>query len=233
MSVWKISTAAMVLGGSVLLAGCQSAPMPVASNFAYTEQHKLRAAGHWNLLASDVVQQTLAMLRAQGIGPTASVYVMPALQPSTFDQGFREFVMTQLVQQQVPVQSQRQQADIVLSYHTHTVVHRGPLPQFAPGHFSLLSAGLLAAYGLRNVDLDAKMVAQVGMGGLLDARESRHNGGPTHTEIILTTSALQGERYVARKTDAYYINDVDAGLFSAAAARSGAYAPIPLKVVTQ
>ena len=48
---------------SLFLMGCGSAPIPVASNFDYSVQQKVRSAGHWNLMADDVVKQTLETLK--------------------------------------------------------------------------------------------------------------------------------------------------------------------------
>ena len=43
-----------------------------------------------------------------------------------------------------------------------------------------------------------------------------NSGGPTATELILTTSASTPDQILARKTDVYYIENVDATLFKSA-----------------
>ena len=45
---------------------------------------------------------------------------------------------------------------------------------------------------------------------------SMNSGGPTATELILTTSASTPDQILARKTDVYYIENVDATLFKSA-----------------
>ena len=213
MSVWKRAACSALIVSCIGLVGCQHAPIPVSSNFAYSEQQKVRSAAHWDVLARDVVQQTLAVVKQHGVTDTPSVYVEAAPQASTFDQGFREFLITQLVAQHVPVQQHPQHAGLVLRYQTQIVVHNSPLPKFEPGQFSMLSAGLMALYGLRNHHVDTWLGAQLGLAGLTDWSKSRRNGGVTHTELILTTTALQADQYVARKTDVYYLENADAPLF--------------------
>ena len=63
MHLFKTSVTAALALTCLALTACGSAPIPVASNFDYTVQHKVRSAGHWNLMADDVVKQTLATLQ--------------------------------------------------------------------------------------------------------------------------------------------------------------------------
>ena len=49
--------------------------------------------------------------------------------------------------------------------------------------------------------------------GGLDYANSINSGGPTATELILTTTVTRGGQYVARKTDVYYLENVDTPLF--------------------
>jgi len=87
----------------------------------------------------------------------------------------------------------------------------------------------MAAYGLRTEHLDTKLVAALGLAGAADFANSINSGGPTHTEVILTTSVSRGGQFVARKTDVYYLEDVDAPLFLS----SSTYPTRQLKVVGQ
>ena len=45
---------------------------------------------------------------------------------------------------------------------------------------------------------------------------SVYSGGPTHTELVLTTTAGTPEQILSRKTDVYYLENVDASLFKQA-----------------
>ena len=62
MSLIKALGLSAAAAAALALAGCGSAPIPLAKNFEQTSQHKVRSAGHWELLSSDVVEQTRASL---------------------------------------------------------------------------------------------------------------------------------------------------------------------------
>lgn len=216
---------------SLFLMGCGSAPIPVASNFDYSVQQKVRSAGHWNLMADDVVKQTLETLKKNGVNSATSVHVRLPANASEFDRGFREFVLTKLVQGGLTVMENGASAELQLSYATQVVVHKSQRPHFIPGQFTMLAGGLMAAYGLRGEHLDTKLLATLGLAGAADFANSINSGGPTHTEVILNTSVSRMGQFVARKTDVYYLEDVDAPLFLSASATT--YPTRQLKVVGQ
>lgn len=231
MHLFKTSATAAVALACLALTGCGSAPIPVASNFDYTVQHKVRSAGHWNLMADDVVRQTLVTLEKSGVSKDTPVYVQLPEQSSAFDRGFREFVLTKLVQNGMTVVKHAEAGQLQLSYATQVVVHKSQRPHFIPGQFTMLAGGLMAAYGLRSAHLDSQLLVGLGLAGAADFANSINSGGPTHTEVILTTSALRAGQFIARKTDVYYLEDVDAPLFLSA--QTQAYPTRNMKTVGQ
>lgn len=203
----------LALGATVaLLAACTTSPIPVSENFPLTVQPKVRSAGHWNLLSKDVISQTLETLSK--VGTTSSLYVALPPNASTFDIAFREFLITELVKAGRVVQ-QAPERSIEVSYKTQVVRHESPRPHFVPGQFTMLTTGLYAAYGLRNQYIDAQLLGGLGVAAAADTIASINSGGPTHTELILTTTVSTGGRYLARKTDVYYVEEDDATLFAA------------------
>ena len=198
--------------GAALLSACATSPIPVSENFPLTVQPKVRSAGHWNLLSKDVVGQTLETLNK--VGTVAHLYVALPPQASEFDKAFREFLITELVKAGRIVQQGPEQA-VEVSYRTQVVRHESPRPHFVPGQFTMITAGLYAMYGLRNEYIDAKLAGGLGLAAVADTLASVNSGGPTHTELILTTTVATGGRYLARKTDLYYVEEEDASLFSA------------------
>jgi len=211
MRSWK--SIGLTVASIAALTACGTAPIPVATNFDYATQQKARSAGHWDLMARDVVAQTLNSLDGVGVPRNTAVYVALPQNPSAFDQGFREFLLTKLVQSGVTVLDNARSADLRLSYGTQVVVHKSERPQFIPGQFTMLAGGLMAVYGLRTEHLDTKLLATLGLAGAADFANSINAGGPTHTEVILTTSVKRADQYLVRKTDVYYLEDVDAPLF--------------------
>jgi len=221
--IWTAAAAALTA-----LVGCETAPIPVAKNFEYTSQYKVRSAGHWDLVARDVAFQTRAMLESAGIGDATPLHVVAPSNPSAFDLGFRDFLITQLVHDGAVVRTDPAAA-LAVSYGTQGVRHNSDRPHFIPGAFTMLAGGLAAAYGLRLEHIDTKIVAGLGLAVGMDYAASINSGGPTNTELILTTTVTRDGQYVARKTDVYYLENVDTPLFM----RPSYYRAVNMKGVSQ
>jgi len=221
--IWTAAAAALTA-----LVGCETAPIPVAKNFEYTSQYKVRSAGHWDLVARDVAFQTRAMLESAGIGDATPLHVVAPSNPSAFDLGFRDFLITQLVHDGAVVRTDPAAA-LAVSYGTQVVRHNSDRPHFIPGAFTMLAGGLAAAYGLRLEHIDTKIVAGLGLAVGMDYAASINSVGPTNTELILTTTVTRDGQYVARKTDVYYLENVDTPLFM----RPSYYRAVNMKVVSQ
>jgi hypothetical protein len=215
------------LGVAITLAGCANAPIPVAENFQYTSQLKVRSAGHWDLVSRDVVSQTLGSLGQTGAAGVPLYVALPP-NPSAFDTAFREFLITKFVQSGTPVMQAPGNA-MEVTYQAQVVRHNSDRPRFIPGMYTTLAAGLGVAHGLGSLHVDAAILAGVGLAAAADYASSVNSGGPTHTEMILTTTVARNGQFVARKTDVYYLENADAPLFM----RADAYRPMNMKVVQQ
>lgn len=228
MSFTKALGWTVAAGAAFVLAGCGSAPIPLSKNFELTSQYKVRSAGHWELLSRDVVAQTRATLEKAGYAPNTPLHVAAPAQPSAFDLGFRDFLITEFVQEGATVQ-QGPGTALEVSYNTQVVRHNSDRPHFIPGQFTMLAAGVMAAYGLRHEHLDTKLLATLGLTTAADYANSINSGGPTNTELILTTTVSRAGQYVARKTDVYYLENADTPLFL----RPAHYRAVNMKVVSQ
>ena len=201
----------MALGaGAAVLAGCVSSPIPVSANFPITVEPKVRSAGHWALLSKDVVEQTLGSLNKLSM-PTRNLYVALPANATEFDRAFQQFLITDLVKSDRVVQ-QAPEGALEVSYQTQVVRHNSPRPHFVPGRFTMVTAGLYAAYGLGTAPIGDKMAGGLALAGGADYVASESSGGPTHTELILTTTIASGGRYLVRKTDVYYVEEADTTL---------------------
>lgn len=204
---------AVLAGAVATMVGCANrAPIPLAENFELTVQPKVRSAGHWEPVSRDVVAQTLATLDKAGVAPGTPLHVALPPNPSAFDVGFRDFLITKLVQSGATVQQMPGQT-LDVTYHAQVVRHNSERPHFIPGQFTMITAGLMAAYGLRHEHLDAQMLGALGLAVAADYGASVNSGGPTNTEMILTTTVARGGQYLARKTDVYYLENADTPLF--------------------
>lgn len=227
MSIYKTMGMVGLLGAAAMLTGCANAPIPVAENFQYTSQLKVRSAGHWDLVSRDVVGQTLGSLSQAGAAGVPLYVALPP-NPSAFDTAFREFLITKFVQSGTPVM-QAPGNTMEVTYQAQVVRHNSDRPHFIPGMFTALAAGVGVAHGLGTVHVDAAILAGVGLAVAADYGNSIYSGGPTNTEMILTTTVARNGQFVARKTDVYYLENVDAPLFM----RADTYRPMNLKVVQQ
>ena len=204
---------AVLAGAVATMVGCANrAPIPLAENFELTVQPKVRSAGHWELVSRDVVAQTLATLDKAGVAPGTPLHVALPPNPSAFDVGFRDFLITKLVQSGATVQQMPGQT-LDVTYHAQVVRHNSERPHFIPGQFTMITAGLMAAYGLRHEHLAAQMLGALGLAVAADYGASVNSGGPTNTEMILTTTVARGGQYLARKTGVYYLEHADTPLF--------------------
>jgi hypothetical protein len=168
--------------------------VPVPTAFPVSVQPKLQAGQHWQTIAQDAAR-TLAinLQRGQRCGfgnlPCRALYVTKAQQETEFSYAFMNALVTALVQQGINVS---QAAEGALALHVDVQsVHFGrgaglgaPLKSLAPGLWTQGSDGA-------NVD------APPG----------------ERSEIIVTLSALDGDRYAARSSNVYYVGNVDLSLY--------------------
>lgn len=206
-----------VVLAAMTLAACstQYSETPLAGNFATSKQNKLQASSHWLLIAKDVAEQI--KLGTDKVG--APVYVTPPAQNSKFSQIFYDQVITSLVNQGVTVRRVHDVTVQIVDIDTHLVrfsADRTQNRRFTS--MTALAGGIAALYG---VNWAAGTKAAVG--GLaasasydwLSWVDQEYAKGRTPSyELIVTTSLTKNAQYLARRTDAYYINDDDASLYN-------------------
>jgi hypothetical protein len=197
------------------LVGCAQSPIPVAGNFDITEQKKVRSAGHWQVISQNAARETLKMLDEAGVASNARLSVTPPEQATSFEKTFHEMLTTELVRSGRRVTTSAQNV-LQVSYKAQLVEHKSERPHFVPGLYTMLTSGVGVIYGLRNQHVDAKVAGALGFAIAADYAASINSGGPTHTELVLTTSATTPDQILTRKTDVYYIEDLDNTLFKTA-----------------
>lgn len=195
------------LGMIALLSGCGTAQVPYTQNHPASYQKVARATSHWDILADDVAAQTVA-----AVGTQKTIYVVTPTEATDFNRAFHNFLITRMVNKGIPVSNQKVGA-IEVQYETQVVQHNSERKAYKPGTITMLTAGLMVAYNVHKWTPDAQAVALLGVAGAADVYESTDAGSPTKTELVVTTSAVEGGRYLVRKTDIYYIEPEDASLF--------------------
>jgi len=202
------------------LAGCIPFPYtetPLATNFPTSKQPKLQAAHHWDVIAGDLAM-TLADTLAKGsvcvapAGSCPSLFVEP-IQPRTdFGQAFHNQFVSHLVQRGLNVVTSGP-ADITVSLDAQAVRFSPDRKQYMGAmRFTQIAVGLWALYDIPSY---ADVVAGAAMADVYELSLAEFAKGPTpQVELVVTVSATRGGQFLARKTNAYYIANTDAALYT-------------------
>ena len=194
---------------AILATGCAS-EVPIPTTYPLASQQKLKSANHWNVIAKDVAQQAASSLAKHNLSSTL-VTVSTQQPDAPFQTGFRNFLITHLVDQNQPVAQKT--ADIEVQFETQVVRHNSERQASVPGELTVLTAGILVA---RNAALhwsnDSLWAGALALAGLADWGKG-HTTGLSKTEVIVTTSVTRNGQFLMRKTDVYYLDDNDGSLF--------------------
>lgn len=199
MPVKLLCTVLLIVFGAM---GCAN-QVPVAENFSTTTQKKLRAPHHWDVIANDIVNETVNALKYNDAFNYRPVFVESGQTESTsFNRAFRNFIITGLVNNGISVTENPNQA-IIVKYDTQIVKHR---------------VGRKYSPLLSNV-LVSRKVYEPGRSADFGATASSLTDGPTDTELIVNTSIIEDNNYYMRKSSVYYIDGEDIRLFIPAYAK--------------
>lgn len=218
---------------ALLAAGCShGVDVPLADNYAPTLQKKARAVHHWDVLADDVAGRIAEKLRDWPSG-AHPIYIVPP-SDARFEQGFRRLLTARLLDRGValsvhptPVQLS---LEAMLVQHESAGVNRAALP------FTRLALGLSVArdWYLYAQGTASAVGAGVVTGALLDITQASldgpASGGPTRTEVLITTTLQTEGRLLASTADVYYIEREDAVLYQPSPPPPPPPPPTPYKV---
>ncbi|HQR04013.1 MAG: hypothetical protein JSR19_09705 [Proteobacteria bacterium] len=201
----------------VLTAGCsQLAGVPNAEPFPDATLRKAKSAEHWNIIAGDVATQT-AGLRDRPEIQGKPLYVLPSPDNSDFSRGFQTMLTSKLVNSGLPVATKPAGA-VSVKYEAQVVRHLAGQGDYQPGTVAALAGGILVArqIAVSGASPTGKAVgaaAVVAGADLLGAYAKLHSA--TNTEVIITTSLIDNDRFLMRKTDVYYVEDAEGVMFEA------------------
>lgn len=200
-----------------LVAGCsQLAGMPSAEPFPDASLRKAKSAEHWNVIAGDVASQT-AGLRNRPELQGKPLYVSPSGDSSDFSRGFQSMLISKLVNGGMNVAT-RPEGALQVTYEAQVVRHLAGQGDYQPGTVAALAGGILVAreIAIGSASSTAKAVgvtAVIAGADLLVAHAKLHSA--TNTEVIITTSLIDNNKYLMRKTDVYYVEDAEGVMFEA------------------
>lgn len=199
----------------IFLGACAQTPVPVSH--VTSDQKVMQSADHWAVLAADVADQLDRKIEEAGFGGRA-VYLTTA-EATVFNEGFHELLLTQLVNRGLAVVRSLPEDALTVTYDTQVVYHREKRKtRLHPGALtataSLLATGVWVVrdafvYGSSYAQKVTVGATGVAAAAITDLVMGAYPPKVPHSEVIITTSVLDGDVYFMRKTDIYYVNDDD------------------------
>ncbi|MBE0438739.1 MAG: hypothetical protein IBX57_03070 [Gammaproteobacteria bacterium] len=210
-----------IIAGAIVIAsltGCatgNNSQVPLASTYELTNQQKMQAAHHWDVLAADVAFRVKEHFKTASLTNKA-INVVPNSN-STFEQGFEDLLITQMVEQGLDIRANNNE-HLKLTFHTQVIRHndRGYIRPKPGAHtaLALIATGVWAVVNIAS-NSTAAQDALIGAGilgtGIAMDAVAGDISSVTNKEVIISVSLMDGDKYLMRKTGIYYINEPDDG----------------------
>lgn len=207
--IWK--TTALV-AASLVLTGCfnvNTSQAPIAKTYAYSEQLKMQAAHHWNVLAAHQAEQILASERLKG----QTLYIADADGHSAFNEAFSALLTSQLVSRHGSV-SLNSGNSLQVSYQVQVVEHQDRGAIRAPhGAWTALAAGIAVATIPYN-NWSEPSLALIPVAALVDVFSGSWVS-ESNQEVVITTQVSDNQRILYSTSNIYYINGGDSDHYKA------------------
>lgn len=199
---------------SLMLSGCfyaNTSQAPVATTYPYTEQQRMQAAHHWDVLARYEATRILQRERVRNRDlhiSEADSGELHAYSGGEFGRGFRTLLTSELVSRGANLTTAPTANSANITIDVEVVEHRDRGFIRPPiGAFTALTAGIAVATIPYNQWAEPAL-------GLIPAAAlaDTTSGSWTHTgneEIIVTTQIIDGERILYSSSNIYYINAGD------------------------
>jgi len=201
-----------VLICATLLLGSCTASIPEPVNFPYSQQQKMQASHHWQVLARDLANRINNQLISTGhietavfVNPTCDEGSIPckAEQKSSFNKAFHDLLITSMVDYGIPTRNHLTKDTLEIEYKVQVVRHTAQrVRTLQPGLLTAVSAAIVV---LRDAPSELLILAGGVMADMVNTNLTL-NG---QYEVIITTSIIEKEKFLFRASDIYYINDED------------------------
>ena len=193
---------------SLVLAGCFNAntsQAPIATTYAYSEQQKMQAAHHWDVLAAHQAEQMITNQRLQG----RPLYIADSQSKSPFDTAFNSLLTSQLLARNANV-SVSESNSLKVNYKVQVVEHNDRGFIRAPqGALTAIAAGIAVATIPYN-NWTEPALALIPAAGIVDIFSGSWTS-ETNQEVVITTQVSDNERVLYSSSNIYYINGMDKG----------------------
>jgi hypothetical protein len=190
----------------VLLPACyaiNTSQAPLTTTYPLTEQQKMQAAHHWDVLAE---HEAKLISQAASTYSTA-LFVDGGGDATDFDKSFKNLLTSQLVKNGSIVKTSPSNASVV-TYDVDVVEHKDQDLKRAPvGSWTLLTGGVaVVAHAARKWSEPVKLLIPAAIGA--DAF-SGNWVRQTNFEIVVTTRITTRDQITHSSSNIYYINGGD------------------------
>lgn len=186
--------------------------IPEPTGYEYSQQQKMQASHHWDVLAADIANQINNELILNDyldipvfVRETCGDENQPCKPSETtvFEESFRDLLITNLVTLGVPTSPTPGTDSLIINYKAQAVYHhRNRWRTLKPGLLTALTAGIVV---LRNAPSEIIALAIAGTVDFANASLVT----TSNFEVIITTSVIADNHYLFRNSNIYYINDQD------------------------
>lgn len=200
----KYTLTTLLLFLSVSLTSCTS-QIPVATNYPYTEQQKMQAASHWNVLAADVVKQLKLNYNISKTTPLAiypKFYLRDKEDPviwttenplteadesnrlitMPFKRAYQNYLIAQMVNAGYNIVDSKAKAKLLMIFDIQLIKHN--------------DRRVRSPHIIRQLE---RIIAGAADGAYDDVKAGNY-------EVVITTSLKLGHTYIMCHTATYYIN---------------------------
>jgi len=192
--------------GSTMLAGCfntHTSQAPIATTYPISEQQKMQAAHHWDVLA----EHQADMLIQNDLLKSQPLYIRGSDTTTPFSTAFDSLLTSQLVTKGAYVKASPDQAAEV-SYKVQVVKHKDRENIRAPeGAITALAAGIAVATVPFN-NWSEPALALLPAAGVADLFSGSWTS-ETDQEVVITTQVTLADQIVYSNSSIYYINPGD------------------------
>lgn len=194
-----------------LVCGCNSR-IPEPIDYHYSQQQKMQATAHWEVLAADLADRINERLvvsdnthQAVFVKETCGDEASPCKpgETSSFNEAFHDLLITRLYGYGIETRSKPAEDAIEISYKVQLVHYNADrVRSLQPGLLTGLSAAIMV---LRDAPSALLFLA----GGATADVANTSMVASSNYEVIVTTSMVNRGRYLFRSSDIYYINAKD------------------------
>ncbi|WP_456269981.1 hypothetical protein M1D97_06815 [Kushneria sp. AK178] len=204
--IWGVVCLAATLSGCLNVNTSQA---PMATTWEISDQQRMQAAHHWDVLARNEARSIMADQRLR----SSPLYLASSQSATPFARGFHSLLESQLVQQGALVSTQPEGA-VIINPKVQVVKHsdRGMI-RHPPGTLTMLAAGVAWAFQPINHWSEPALALLPGI-ALYDA----FSGNITevgNTEVIITTRASEFDTLLYSSSNIYYVNAGDSHHYEA------------------